>query len=176
MWGKRAYAWSMLLYCTNLYSWKGINQFIRWDQATLKYVQNSRPIPSMMSTACLPRSPNWSMTLARILLISLLTTGKIIREKNLLWRSSWSATVLPASWASSTGSTFNPTQLSNVQKKEAKQCGVKFWPPSGWKASCFWQNAFTGGSVSLPQRRISAKLLIKNPSDSLRLATLCDSW
>ena len=79
----------------------------------------------MMSTACLPRSPNWSMMLARILLISLLTTSTIIIKKdgykgeNLLWRSSWSATVLPASCASSTGPTFN--QLISQTFKREKQ-------------------------------------------------------
>ena len=82
----------------------------------------------MMSTACLPRSPNWSMMLARILLSSLLTNGMIIikkdKDENLLWRSSWSATVLPASWASSTGLTFNQLGCQTFKRKRQSKVEI----------------------------------------------------
>ena len=82
----------------------------------------------MMSTACLPRSPNWSMMLARILLSSMLMTSMIIikkdKDENLLWRSSWSATVLPASWASSTGLTFNQLVCQTFKRKRQSKVEI----------------------------------------------------
>ena len=109
-----------------------------------------------------------------ISIIIIISRIMLRKDENLLWRSSWSATVLPASWASSTGSTFNPL---NCQMFKWNQNGIWLWPPAGWKASCFWQVAFTASSIWPPQKRNPTRtLLIKNPSDSLLLATLGGSW
>ena len=115
--------------------------------------KNIRPIPSMMSTACLPRSPNWSMMLARILIRSYLTTRIMIIRTDGDEDETWFGGLLDQQ-----RSCQHPEQAAQAPPALHRSClNVKYkdtwdggwpWPPVGWTASCFCRNTSTVGSVS----------------------------
>ena len=56
-------------------------------QTNKKKKNNLRPIPAMMSAACLPKSPSWSMMLAKILIMMLMMMSAKIMSRMMMMMS-----------------------------------------------------------------------------------------